>query len=132
MKPSFGELDLADFAATEALGSPALHTTRERLPDVEGEFFQVCPCGGREVILQGVLASAPQATAELAGADLKSKLRARQELVGSTATYQGPDAHSYPNSLLLAYRQAGAVQVSPQSGGLQALVPVEARILTQP
>ena len=132
MNPSFDSIDLADYAAAEALGSPALRTTRERLPDVEGEFFQVCPAGGREVIVQGVLASSPQVTAELAGADLKAKLRVRQGLVGGTGTYQGTDACSYPNSLLLSYRQTGAVQLSARGGGLQALAGIEARILTQP
>lgn len=132
MNPSFDNVDLVDYAAAEVLDSPDSRTVRERLPDVAGEFFQVSPPGGREAIVRGVLASSIQASAELAGADLKTKTRARQERTGKVGTYCGTDGHQYPASCLLAFRQLGPVQVTPRSNGLQAMVHVEARILTQP
>ena len=132
MNPSFDSVDLVDYAPAEMLDSPDLRTTRERLPDVEGEFFQVSPSGGREVVVRGVLASSSQASGDLAAADLKTKVRSRQDEVGQVGTYQGTDGVQYAASLLVAYRQVGPVSVSPAGTAFQALIEVEARILTQP
>lgn len=132
VKPRFNSIDLVDDAAAEVLGTPASRTTRERLPDVAGEFFQVSPPGGREAVVRGVLASAVQASTALAAADLKAKIRARQAQVGQAGTYWGTDAHEYAASCLLAFRQLGPIQITSAGGGVQAMGRVEARILTQP
>ena len=132
MKPSFENVDLLDHAAVEVLDSPESRTHSERLPDVAGEFFQVNPPGGREVLVRGVLASEIQVSADLANADLKAKARLRQGLVGSVGTYCGTDSQQYPDSLLLEYRQLGGLRISPRGAGFQALGRVVARLLTQP
>ena len=132
MNPSFDNVDLVDYAPVENFGSPELRTTRERLPDVEGEFFQVAPTGAREVVVGGILASFAQTSGELAVADLQARLRSRQSRVGEVATYKGVGAVQYPSSLLISFEQTGAVQVCPTGAGLQAIARVEARVLAQP
>lgn len=132
MNPSFDNVDLVDYAAAELFGSPASRTQAERLPDVCGEFFQVHPSGGREILVRGVLASSLQSSAALASADLKTKLRARQERVGTVGTYQGTDSQPYAGSLLLSYEQRGAIEGSSWGAGVQALALVEARVFAQP
>ncbi|HUS91414.1 MAG TPA: hypothetical protein VM695_06160 [Phycisphaerae bacterium] len=132
MNPSFDNIDLVDHAPAETIGSPELRTSRQHLPDVKGEFFQVGPPGGREVIVRGVLASSPLASAELAAADLKAAVRTRQGRVGQVATYRGSDGAEHAASLLASFRQTGPVRVAPIGSSFQALVPVEARVRTQP
>jgi len=132
VNPTFDNVALTDYAATEDFGSLVTRTTRETLPDVQGEFFQVAPASGRTIVIRGVLASTTQVSADLAGADLKARIRAHDDLVGSVAAYQGADSVLYSESLLLSYDQAGPMEISPQGAGLQAVMRVEARVLTQP
>jgi len=132
VNPSFDSIDLVDSAPGEAFGSPALRANRQHLPDVEGEVFQACPAGGRDIVVRGVLASSAQATADLAAADLKAKVRARQGLSGHVGTYEGIDGESYPASLLAEYRQAGPMRITPVGSAFRGLVEIEARIVTQP
>lgn len=132
MNPTFDDIDLADLAAAEIVGSPACGTRRERMPDVAGEFFQAGPAGAREIEVRGVLVSAVKTSADLAIADLKAKLLAVQQYVGCVATYAGTDGRLYSGSLLSAYRQAAPMEVSAVEGGVQALARVEAEIIAQP
>jgi hypothetical protein len=132
VNPTFNSVALTDNAPTESLAGPVSRTARETMPDVQGEFFQVAPPGGRQIVVRGVLASAVQVTAELAAADLKENVRARQGLVGAVATYQGVDGEPYADSLMLSFDQAGPMEISTQGAGLQALMRVEAQVLTQP
>ncbi len=132
VNPKFDTFDLTDLAAAEIIGSPALRTSRERMPDVAGEFFQVQPAGAREIAVRGVLASAVKASADLAVADLKARLLAIQQHVGVVATYAGTDGRLYSGSLLSAYRQAGPMEVSAVESGVQALANVEAVVVAQP
>jgi len=132
MNPKFDDLELTNLAGAEIIGSPASRTSRERMPDVAGEFFQAGPPGAREIAVRGVLASAVKASADLAVADLKAKLLAIQQYVGVVATYVGTDGRLYSGSLLSAYRQAEPMEVSAVEGGEQALARVEAVIIAQP
>lgn len=132
MNPTFDGIELVDCAAAELLAGPQCRTFHECLPDVAGEFLQVNPQGGRQVIIRGIMTSTVQTSPELAGSDLKARIGDRQAMVGSVADYHGLSEQAHPSSLLLSLEQTGTVRICRAGEGFQALAGVEARILTQP
>jgi len=132
MNPTFDNEPLTSLAAAEVVGAPAVRTGRHHMPDVQGEYFQVVPVGGREITVGGVLTSAISTGADLAVKDLKLRIRIIQELLGQVGTYVGADGTVWSEAMFREYRQTGPIESSRRHNGIEALVNVEALVITQP